>query len=82
MLAILTERLLRRALIVIALGGLIIGLIAWGGWSQRAGMVGLGCGYSTRRYGPAHLDDPRLPGRAHGGRRSRVRLDVGRSCAR
>ena len=30
MLAILTERLLRKALIVIALGGLIIGLIAWG----------------------------------------------------
>ena len=46
MLAILTERLLRRALIVIALGGLIIGLIAWGvgrnelaWWAWAAGTV-------------------------------------------
>ena len=46
MLAMLTERLFRRALIVIALGGLIIGLIAWGvgrnelaWWAWAAGTV-------------------------------------------
>ena len=34
---ILTERVLRRALIVIALGGLVIGLLAWGfGRSEMA----------------------------------------------
>ena len=55
--------------------------LCMGGWSQRAGMVGLGRGHSTRCGGPAHLHDPRLPGRAHGGRRGRFRLDVGRSCA-
>ena len=43
---ILTERLLRRALIVIALGGLIVGLFAWGvgrsepaWWAWAAGTV-------------------------------------------
>ena len=81
MLAMLTERLFRRALIVIALGGLIIGLIAWGvgrnelaWWAWAAGTVPVVQACSSRWSATSW--------RAAWGSTHRVRLDVRRACAR